>query len=69
MGTTQRDLVTLAANNRLAVLPGFDRQTGIVASTPSKLRVLRGAVTSMGLLPFNQSLLIAADTGVVTMLA
>ena len=61
--------MTLAANNRFAVLPAYDRQAGVVTGAATKLRVLRGTVSTMGLLPFNQLMLIGVDTGAIALLA
>jgi hypothetical protein len=67
MGVADKDLVSVAANNRFAVLPGFDRASGNLTVNSVKLRALRGSVSAMGLLPLNQLMLVGTDTGVVTL--
>lgn len=69
--TLGRDLVSLSSGNRILLHPALDAHDLGKDVVPGRLRpdTVRGTPTAAALLPLNRQLLVATDTGVVTLLA
>ena len=73
MSIYEEDLYTIAVNNKLACSQNFEPsehepdQGPLRTTSPAKMKSFKGTISSFNICPLNQTVLIGADTGLLSL--